>query len=106
MTRAEIEDIRGVAVSSNIMKTLTDREWVRVVGQREVPGKPAIYGTTKLFLDYFNLKSLSELPTLAEFKDLAEQDNQVQVELALVNSEDTLEDKTEHNIAEPAQTTE
>jgi segregation and condensation protein B len=70
ITRGEIEDIRGVSVSSNIVKTLTEREWVRVVGHRDVPGKPALYATTKEFLDYFNLKSLSELPTLAEIRDL------------------------------------
>ncbi len=70
ITRAEIEDIRGVAVSTNIMKTLQERGWVRVVGHRDVPGKPAMYATTKGFLDYFNLKSLSELPTLAELRDI------------------------------------
>lgn len=70
ITRGEIESIRGVSVSTHIMKTLMEREWVRVVGHRDVPGKPAIYGTTKEFLDYFNLKSLDELPTLAEIKDL------------------------------------
>jgi segregation and condensation protein B len=66
ITRAEIEDIRGVAVSSNIMRTLIDHEWVRVLGYKEVPGKPGIYGTTKKFLDYFNLKNLEELPILVE----------------------------------------
>ena len=70
ITRGEIEDIRGVSVSSNIIKTLTEREWVRVVGHRDVPGKPALYATTREFLDYFNLKSLNELPTLAEIRDL------------------------------------
>jgi segregation and condensation protein B len=70
ITRGEIEDIRGVSVSSNIIKTLTEREWVRVVGHRDVPGKPALYATTKEFLDYFNLKSLNDLPTLAEIRDL------------------------------------
>jgi segregation and condensation protein B len=70
ITRAEIEEIRGVAVSTHIVKTLTEREWVRVVGHREVPGRPALFGTTRQFLDYFNLKSLDELPTLAELRDL------------------------------------
>ncbi len=70
VTRAEIEEIRGVSVSSSIMKSLLEREWVRVVGHRDVPGRPALYATTKIFLDYFNLKSLDELPTLAEIKDL------------------------------------
>ncbi len=71
VTRAEIEEVRGVSVSSNIVKTLLEREWVRVVGHRDVPGKPALYATTREFLDYFGLKSLDELPTLAELRDLA-----------------------------------
>ncbi|WP_293644567.1 SMC-Scp complex subunit ScpB [Thiolapillus sp.] len=70
ITRGEIEDIRGVSVSTHIMRTLLEREWVRVVGQRDVPGKPSLYGTTREFLDYFGLKSLDELPTLAEIRDL------------------------------------
>lgn len=70
ITRAEIEDVRGVTVSSQIMKTLHEREWIRVVGYRDVPGKPAMYGTTREFADHFNLKSLDELPTLAELRDL------------------------------------
>ena len=70
ITRGEIEDIRGVAVSSNIMKSLLEREWVKVVGHRDVPGKPAMYATTREFLDYFNLKSLDQLPPLANVKDL------------------------------------
>ncbi|MBV9575243.1 MAG: SMC-Scp complex subunit ScpB [Gammaproteobacteria bacterium] len=86
VTRAEIEEIRGVTVSSNIMKTLQEREWIRVLGYREVPGRPAIYGTTKEFLDYFNLKSLTELPTLTEFKNLEAQEAQLQVQLAIENS--------------------
>jgi segregation and condensation protein B len=72
ITRGEIEDIRGVSVSTNIVKTLLEREWVRVVGQRDVPGKPSLYGTTREFLDYFGLKSLEDLPTLAELRDLDE----------------------------------
>ena len=70
ITRAEIEGVRGVSVSSTIMKTLLERDWVKVVGHRDVPGKPAIYATTKTFLDYFNLKSLETLPPLAELRDL------------------------------------
>ena len=70
VTRGDIEDIRGVSVSSHIIKTLQEREWVRVLGHREVPGRPALYGTTKQFLDYFNLKSLEDLPPLDEIKDL------------------------------------
>lgn len=70
VTRAEIEDVRGVSVSSSIMKTLHEREWVRVVGHRDVPGRPGMYATTREFLDYFNLKSLDELPSLVELRDL------------------------------------
>ncbi len=87
ITRAEIEEIRGVTVSSNIIKTLLEREWIRVVGHREIPGRPAILGTTKEFLDHFCLKSLSELPTLAEFKDFETQEANLQVQLALENSD-------------------
>ena len=70
ITRGDIEEVRGVAVSTNIIRTLLEREWVRVVGHRDVPGRPAIYATTKNFLDYFNLNGLDELPTLAEIKDM------------------------------------
>ena len=70
ITRGEIEDVRGVTVSTSIMKTLLEREWVRIVGHRDVPGRPALYGTTREFLDYFGLKSLDELPTLAELRDI------------------------------------
>jgi segregation and condensation protein B len=69
ITRAEIEEVRGVVVSTNIVRTLLERNWIRVVGHRDVPGKPAMFGTTKEFLDYFGLKKLEELPTLAEIKD-------------------------------------
>ncbi len=72
VTRGEIEQIRGVAVSSNIIKALEEREWIRVLGHRDVPGKPALFGTTRQFLDYFNLKSLDQLPPLAELRDLFE----------------------------------
>lgn len=70
LTRAEIEDIRGVGVSTTIIKTLQEREWVRVVGHKDVPGRPELLATTKEFLDYFNLKKLSDLPSLAEIKEL------------------------------------
>lgn len=70
ITRGEIEDVRGVSVSTNIIKTLLERDWVKVVGHRDVPGKPAMYATTKQFLDYFSLKSLSGMPTLAEIRDI------------------------------------
>jgi segregation and condensation protein B len=70
ITRSEIEDIRGVTVSSTIMRTLHERNWIRVVGHREVPGRPELLGTTREFLDYFGLRSLDDLPTLAELQDL------------------------------------
>ncbi len=70
VTRGEIEDIRGVSVSTSIIQTMLEREWIRVLGHKEVPGRPALYGTTKQFLDYFNLKSLNELPTLQEIVDM------------------------------------
>jgi len=70
ITRAEIEEIRGVAVSSNIVKTLQEREWIRIVGHKEVPGRPAMLGTTRQFLDYFNLKNLDEMPPLADIQDI------------------------------------
>ena len=70
ITRGQIEDVRGVSVSTSIIRTLLEREWVRVVGHREVPGRPALYGTTRAFLDHFNLKSLEELPALQEIRDI------------------------------------
>ncbi|SDZ88921.1 SMC-Scp complex subunit ScpB [Microbulbifer marinus] len=70
ITRGDIEEIRGVAVSSHIVKTLSERGWIKVVGQRDVPGKPSLYATTKEFLDYFNLRTLDDLPTLAEIRDI------------------------------------
>jgi segregation and condensation protein B len=79
ITRGEIEDIRGVSVSSSIVKTLQEREWVRIVGHRDVPGRPAMYGTTRQFLDYFNLKGLDDLPTLMELRDI----DAINVELEL-----------------------
>jgi len=78
ITRGEIEQVRGVAVSSNIIKSLEEREWIRVVGHRDVPGKPALFGTTKVFLDYFGLKRLDELPPLSELKEIGELEPQFQ----------------------------
>jgi segregation and condensation protein B len=80
ITRGEIEQIRGVAVSTSIVKTLEEREWVRVVGHRDVPGKPALFGTTRTFLDYFGLKSLDQLPPLTELHDIPELEPQLQLE--------------------------
>ncbi len=89
ITRGEIEEVRGVGVSSQIIKTLLEREWVHVIGHKEVPGRPALYGSTKKFLDYFNLKSLDELPSLAELMDL----DQVHPELDLPEPEEDVKVK-------------
>ena len=83
ITRGEIEEIRGVAVSSNIVRTLQEREWVKEVGHKEVPGRPALLGTTRQFLDYFNLKRLDELPPLSEIKDLEEIDATLAAEMGV-----------------------
>ncbi|MFP4897218.1 SMC-Scp complex subunit ScpB [Paraburkholderia sp. EG304] len=77
ITRGEIEQVRGVAVSSNIIQALEEREWIRVIGHRDVPGKPALFGTTKGFLDYFGLRRLDELPPLSELRDLGELEPQL-----------------------------
>jgi segregation and condensation protein B len=98
ITRGEIEEVRGVSVSSNIIKTLMEREWIRVLGHKDVPGKPSLYGTTKQFLDYFNLKSLEDLPSLAEIKDL----DQIHQELDLdIDNTDTAEEKSDDESAGP-----
>lgn len=100
ITRGEIEQVRGVAVNSNIIKALEEREWIRVVGHRDVPGKPALFGTTKTFLDYFGLKRLDELPPLSELKDIGELEPQLQFEpeakdalpIGDLPTEDTIDD--------------
>ena len=84
ITRGDIEEIRGVAVSTNIMRSLLEREWVRVVGHRAVPGRPAIYATTRTFLDYFDLSNLDELPTLSEIKDLDKVNEELDLEEDLI----------------------
>ena len=84
ITRAEIEDVRGVSISSSIFKVLLEREWIKIIGHKEVPGRPAMYGTTKKFLDYFNLSALNELPSLSDIKDL----DQVHPELAFMDVEE------------------
>ena len=91
ITRAEIEQIRGVAVSTNIVRTLEEREWVRVVGYRDLPGKPALFGTTRQFLDYFNLKSLDQLPPLGEIHDIEDLDPQLRLDTAYDGIPATLE---------------
>ena len=106
ITRGEIEEIRGVSVSSNIIRTLMEREWVRVVGQRDVPGRPSLYASTKKFLDYFGLKSLSDLPTLAEIRDLDSINQELDLEIPGIPVDDgdvvsTIPD--EEGVEEPAE---
>lgn len=91
ITRGEIEQVRGVGVASSIMHTLEEREWIRIVGYRDVPGKPALFGTTRQFLDYFNLKSLDQLPTLAEIREIPDPDPQ----LALASTADPTPEPTD-----------
>jgi segregation and condensation protein B len=87
ITRGEIEEIRGVSVSSNIVRSLLEREWIRVVGHRDVPGRPAMFGTTKMFLDYFGLKKLDDLPPLADLSDW--ETLRVQLNLPDVSADDS-----------------
>lgn len=101
ITRGEIEQIRGVAVNAQMVKALEDREWIRVVGHRDVPGKPALFGTTKGFLDYFGLKSLDALPPLAELKEIPELDPQLPFDrvpqvasAAMMNAEENSEEES------------
>ena len=91
ITRGDIEEVRGVSVRSSIIRTLQEREWIRVVGHRVVPGKPALFGTTRAFLDYFGLCSLDDLPSLAEFKDM----ENLEPELVLVGHAADPEDSGE-----------
>ena len=102
ITRGDIEEIRGVGVSPNIVRTLLDREWIRVVGHRDVPGRPAMFATTRQFLDYFNLKSLQELPPLAEIKELGktEQEPDLIDDLANVRILELPEDAVDENSVE------
>lgn len=91
ITRGEIEEIRGVAVNTQIVKTLMEREWIRIVGYREVPGRPAMLATTKAFLDYFNLKSLDELPPLSALREM-EPEPEPPVEVAAQPPRDDLDE--------------
>jgi segregation and condensation protein B len=90
ITRGEIEDIRGVSVTSNIVRTLLEREWVRIVGHRDVPGRPEMFGTTKVFLDYFGLKKLDDLPPLADLSDW----ESLRVQLNLPEVEEDVSEET------------
>lgn len=107
ITRGDIEEIRGVAVSSHIIKTLLERDWVKVVGHRDVPGRPSLYATTRQFLDYFNLKSLEELPSLSEIRDLDDLNPVLDLGEAGLGEKDTdapiPDDTAALEIAEPRQ---
>lgn len=96
ITRGEIEDIRGVTVSSNIIRTLQEREWVRIVGHRDVPGRPAMFATTSQFLDYFNLQGLDQLPPLSEIRDLEEIGREIEKNMQAEIEFDADQDKTIH----------
>lgn len=105
ITRGEIEEIRGVTVSSNIVRTLLEREWIRVVGHRDVPGRPALYGTTRQFLDYFNLSSLEQLPPLSEVRDIEEIGREVEKRLqAELEFNEGVADRTGDEVTETGDT--
>ena len=104
ITRGDIEEVRGVSVRSTIIRTLQEREWIRVVGHRDVPGKPALFGTTKAFLDYFNLTSLDDLPSLAEIADMESLEPELDLEPTgsdeekdKLSSPEPAEEQEEHN---------
>ena len=105
ITRAEIEEVRGVGVSSQIIKTMIERDWIRVIGHRDVPGKPALYATTKGFLDYFNLKSLTELPALADLRDIDAINAELDLQVPTVPSVPTA-DSVEQEASNDAEITE
>ena len=96
ITRGEIEQIRGVSLSANILRTLQERQWIKVVGHRDVPGRPELLGTSKQFLDYFNLKSLDELPTLAEIKDIDNLEPELQLTHPAPPADPASQDNSDH----------
>ncbi|MBM97289.1 MAG: SMC-Scp complex subunit ScpB [Oceanospirillaceae bacterium] len=105
VTRGEIEDVRGVSVSTGIIKTLLEREWVKVVGHRDVPGKPALFATTPLFLDYFGMQNLEELPPLSEIQALGEANRQLDLDddvpaARILEDDSETEDATQENVLE------
>ena len=106
ITRAEIEEVRGVSVSSQIVKTMIERDWIRVIGHRDVPGKPALYATTKGFLDYFNLKSLTELPALADLRDIDAINAELDLQVPTVPSVPTADSDEESDDTELDSTSE
>lgn len=103
ITRSEIEEVRGVSVSTSIIRTLQERGWIKVVGHRDVPGRPAMFGTTREFLDYFNLKSLDELPSLAEIRDIDSINVELELDDESQSSTQTSSQSPDESSAEPSQ---
>jgi len=103
ITRGDIEEIRGVAVSSHIIKTLSEREWVKVVGHRDVPGRPSLFATTRQFLDYFNLESLEELPSLRELADVDSLSPELDLQASPVDNAEAKEDQDNISLEDEAQ---
>ena len=105
ITRGEIEAVRGVSVSTNIIRTLQEREWIRVVGHRDVPGKPALFGTTHAFLDSFGMQNLDDLPTLAEIRDMENLVPELQLEVSdqTGDPDDMTDDKANDPDSDPAE---
>jgi segregation and condensation protein B len=97
ITRGEIEAVRGVSVSTSIIRTLQEREWIRVVGHRDVPGKPALFGTTKSFLDYFDLNNLDDLPTLAEIRDMENLEPELDLEPVFPDHDEDSQDEADRD---------
>lgn len=100
VTRGEIEEIRGVAVSTDIIRTLVDREWIRQVGVRDVPGKPALFATTRSFLEYFNLEGLTQLPSLQDIRDLETIADELNMKLPLEGRDENAGDNDDSSDAE------
>jgi len=96
VTRGDIEDIRGVAVSTSILQTLLEREWVKIVAYKETPGRPALYGTTKQFLDYFNITSINDLPTLQELQGIDFMGNTTDHEISVIINEPSPEPQDDY----------
>ncbi len=101
ITRGEIEAVRGVSVSTNIIRNLQEREWIRVVGHRDVPGKPALFGTSKAFLDYFNLENLDDLPTLAEIRDMENLEPELELNPAPLTEDEDQDSNGDTGASEP-----
>lgn len=104
ITRGEIEDVRGVSVSSHIIKTMSERGWIKVIGHKEVPGRPSLYATTKVFLDYFGLKSLSDLPSSDDFITSEESGDPLNILLSVSEQDNAVKDQSTKSVAGTATT--